>query len=333
MTGAIWSRCGDADCLRVAGVAASAQIRVRAGTIDVVGELPSMAGQIVREGSDACFVPRFAFVAGTTYTVQVDGRAVATLVRPQADTEATTVVVAIHPTARVVPRNLLRFYVQFSDRMSEGDAADHVRLVDALGNVMAGALLPTEHELWDGERCRLTVLLDPARIKRGLASHRALGYPLREGESFRLVIDAGMRDARGIALRDVAERRYVVGGDERERVEPGRWVIAAPREGSRAPLSADFGRVLDHALVARCLRVIGPDGVRVAGTSSVGVEERSWHFVPSADWRSGPHVLTVDAALEDLAGNSVSRVFDRDLTLAADGHRDARLTELPFEPL
>ena len=333
MTGAIWSRCGDVDCLRVAGVASSAQVRVRAGTIDVVGELPSMAGRVVRDGNDACFVPRFSFVDGTTYTVQVDGRPIASLVRPRADTEATTVVVAIHPTARVVPRNLLRLYVQFSDRMSEGDAADHVRLVDGDGNTMAGALLPTEHELWDGERRRLTVLLDPARIKRGLAGHRALGYPLREGESFAFVVDAGFRDARGIALRGGAERRYTVGSDQRDRVEPNRWVLAPPHVGGRTPLGVDFGRTLDHALVARCLRVIGPDGERVDGSSTVGAEERSWRFVPSGNWRPGPHRLAVDAALEDTAGNSVRRVFDRDLALAVDGPSEARGAELPFQPL
>ena len=332
MVGAIWSRCGDTDCLRVAGVAPAADVRVRAGAIDVVGELPSMAGQVVRDSDDACFVPRFAFVDGTTYTVYVDGRAVAALVRPPSNIEPTTVVVAIHPTAREVPRNLLRFYVQFSARMSEGCAGDHVRLVDDDGNPMAGALLPTEHELWDGERCRLTVLLDPARIKRGLAGHRALGYPLRDGESFGLVIDAGFRDARGVALGGPAERRYTVRADERGRVEPERWAIAEPRRGSRAPFEVDFGRSLDHALVSRCLRVIGPDGERVAGASTVGAEERSWRFVPAADWRPGPHVLAVDPALEDVAGNSVSRVFDRDLTLATDDPSGACTVRVPFEP-
>ena len=32
-----------------------------------------MAGRLVRDGDDLCFVPRFAFLDGTTYTVTVDG--------------------------------------------------------------------------------------------------------------------------------------------------------------------------------------------------------------------------------------------------------------------
>ena len=58
--------------------------------------------------------------------------------------------------------------------MSDGFAAGRVTLVDHAGDVMPAALLPLEHELWDGDRRRLTVLLDPARIKRGLVAHRGL---------------------------------------------------------------------------------------------------------------------------------------------------------------
>jgi hypothetical protein len=39
------------------------------------------------------------------------------------------------------------------------------------GQAMAGALPPTEHKLWDSGP-RLTILLDPARIKPSLAAHR-----------------------------------------------------------------------------------------------------------------------------------------------------------------
>ena len=332
MAGAVWSRCGAADCVRVASVAPAADVRVRAGATDVVGELPSMAGKVVRDGDDACFVPRFPFVEGTTYTVLVEGREIAALVRPRTEAEATTAVVAIHPTAREVPRNLLRFYIHFSSRMSEGYASDHIRLVDDDGHPMIGALLPTEHELWDGERRRLTVLLDPARIKRGLAGHRALGYPLRDGASFRLIVDSTFRDARGIALRGDAERRYTVRGDERSRVEPREWMISEPRCGGRAPLEVEFPRPLDYALVDRCLRVIGPDGGTVDGTTAVGFEERSWAFVPRIDWPPGRHSLVVDPALEDVAGNSVNRVFDRDITLVRDDPTNPRPIRLHFAP-
>ena len=291
-----------------------------------------MAGRLVRDGADVCFVPRFPFVEGTTYTVVVDGTVAAVLVRPRLDRPATTEVVGIHPTANEVPRNLLRLYVSFSAPMSEGQAARHVRLVDDGGEEVSGALLPTEHELWDGPRRRLTVLLDPARIKRGLVGHREAGYPLQPGVPFRLVVDDGFLDAAGRPLRSRAERRYQVGDDERHRVEPGRWTLAVAAHDPSAPLEVSFERPLDHGLLARCLRVIGPDGRPVEGSSAAGEQERSWSFRPREAWAPGEHRLVVDPVLEDLAGNSVDRVFDRDLTRAQDDPRPCGEIALTFRP-
>ena len=59
-----------------------------------------MAGRFVRDGDDVCFMPRFAFVDGTTYTVVVDGRRTGdVLVRPRPDRAPTTEVLDIRPTA------------------------------------------------------------------------------------------------------------------------------------------------------------------------------------------------------------------------------------------
>jgi hypothetical protein len=319
VTDVSWSRAGDGDCIRLDHLPAGATVAVRAG--DARSNLPAMAGVVVKDEDGACFVPRFAFVAGTTYTVEVDGTPAAVLVRARPDLPRTTDVLEIRPSGGVVPRNLLRLYVTFSAPMGEGDAATHLRLLDGHGSELDGALLPSEHELWDPARTRLTVLLDPARIKRGLVSHREIGYPLAAGGSFRVVVGDGFRDARGARLRVGAERGYQVGDDERRHVEPDRWTLTAPHGGSVDPLVVTFDRPLDHGLLARCLAVTGPGDQPVAGLAEAGPKERSWRFVPSRPWVAGDHQLAVDPVLEDLAGNSVSRVFDRDLERPEDDPR------------
>src|SRR5690606_15877630 len=124
---------------------------------------------------------------------------------------ATTRVEGVDPPGGTVPRNLLRLYLRFSAPMAEGGAARHVRLVRAAtGEALDDALL-LPPELWDPARRRLTVLLDPARIKRGLAPHREAGYPLREGEPVDLVVDAELLDAGGRPLREGFTAAYEVG--------------------------------------------------------------------------------------------------------------------------
>jgi hypothetical protein len=327
-----WSQWGEAECVRLTGWENTAAVRVRpCPAVDVDG-LPPMSGRLVRDGDDVCFVPRFAFVEGTTYLVEVGGDVVAVLVRPRPNHSTTTEVLGIYPTASEVPRNLLRFYVWFSAPMSEGEAAEHVRLVDHAGDEMVGALFPTDHELWDRERRRLTILLDPARIKRGLVGHRQSGYPLSPGMSCRLEVDGAFRDARGVALRTPAHRRYRVGGEERRRVEPENWVLTTPARGSLDPFGLEFDRPLDHGLLSRCLHVVGPGGRTVDGTRTIGPEERSWRLTPHEPWTPESHQLVVDPVLEDLAGNSVSRVFDRDLHRPEEASREARAITVAFAP-
>ena len=150
----------------------------------------------------------------------------------------------------------------------------------------------------------------PARSEAWSRTSEA-GYPLQPGRSVRVVVDAPLRDSAGRPLRQPFAHRYQIGPDVREHVAPGRWTLTAPGAGRRDPLVVDFDRPLDHGLLLRCLTVTSAGDRPVAGSVAIGPEERSWAFLPAAPWQAGCHHLIVDSRLEDLAGNSVTRVFDR----------------------
>ena len=76
----------------------------------------------------------------------------------------------------------------------------------------------------------------------------------------------------------------------------------------------------------------GPDGRLVDGTPSTGRDERVVALTPPRAWAAGSHQLVVDPVLEDLAGNSVSRVFDRDLDRPEDQPRQAGPVTVGFRP-
>jgi len=247
--------------------------------------------------------------------------------RPPRASLPSTDVAAIYPTAPVIPLNQLKLYLHFSAPMSEGWAGRAVSVSRASdGRDVEGVFLPMEPELWDRRRMRLTMLLDPGRIKRGLAPHKEAGYPLHEGEAVVVKVDAAWRDADGTPLRAGGERRYQVGPAVRKQVDPAAWQIAEPQAGSTRPLTVSFDRPLDSALLQHCLGVQG-----VAGNVLVAEGECSWSFVPLAPWRPGNHVLTIDSRLEDLAGNSLARVFDRDLDDPHDDRRQEGTVSVAFE--
>ncbi|HEY3116239.1 MAG TPA: hypothetical protein VGK54_05815 [Chloroflexota bacterium] len=282
-------------------------------------------------GDDALlFVPRFPFVDGTAYSVLVNGES-RTIQRPAQLAAPATEVVAIYPTTDAVPANLLKIYVYFSRPMSEGFAQGAVRVRRAHnGETLNDVFLPMLPELWDPERKRLTLLLDPGRIKRGVAKHEEAGYPLTEGVPIIVSIDSSFPDAAGQPLRSGAERRYDVGPLLREQVDLATWRVESPPAGSSAGLTVSFGRPLDHALLEHCLRVIDAGGAPVLAETTTGPGEWCWWFEPASPWRAGRYQLVVDAIQEDLAGNSLIRVFDRDLMLGNNKPSEIREMAIDF---
>ena len=303
-------------------------------------EVPPVAGRFLVDLDAVCFVPRFPFMDGTGYSflVGVHGRLdspeVWTIQRPSVPLAPATEVVAIYPTAAEVPVNLLKVYVHFSGPMSEGWADRAVRVCrEDTGEALEGAFLPPDPELWDLERRRLTMLLDPGRIKRGLVPNLEAGYPLIEGTPVRVDIGPEFRDAKGQPLKARAKRSYRIGPALRSRIGPGRWRLTAPESGSLLPLLVEFDRPLDHALLQHSLGVLGPRGIRLRGRAKSGPGESSWTFTPSSPWEDGDHELVVGPNLEDLAGNTLVRVFDRDVTRPEDSPSESGPKILVFSCL
>ena len=300
--------------------------------------LQPIAGRFEFDQDAICFLPRFPFLDRVSYSLLVsapgegagDPPEVWTIQRPAPEGPPTTGVVAIYPTMDELPVNQLRLYVHFSSPMSEGWAARTVLVRGSDNDAPLEGVFLMDPELWDGQRQRLTLLLDPGRIKRGLAPHEEAGYPLIEGVPIIVSIAAEFRDAAGRDLRSGAERRYEIGPLLRTRVNPADWRYQCPTAGSTDPLTVEFDRPLDHALLEHSLWVSDAAGLELAGRGSPGPAESSWRFEPGSPWAEGRHLLNVDPRLEDLAGNSLSRVFDRDLMRAEDAPADTGHVAIDF---
>ena len=67
-------------------------------------------------------------------------------------------------------------------------------------------------------------------------------------------------------------------------------------------------------LLKNAIRVVDNTGNVVNGVIEVEAEETILHFTPSATWSAGNYTLEIESRLEDLAGNNLNRLFDKDLT-------------------
>jgi len=244
------------------------------------------------------------------------------------DKAAAPQLASIFPTSPKLPANHLKFYLHFSEPMRQGVFMEHCTLLDDHGRPVLEPFRETE--LWSEDRKRLTLWLHPGRQKTGVNLNTELGPVLRSGARFMLVISGKWPSENGVALGRDVEKPFFATERATKQLDLREWVIAAPQAGTTRPLVVRFPAPLDHALLMRCLRVIDTDHKSVEGTVSTADFEKVWQFTPVRQWASGVHSLEVDSILEDLAGNSLARPFEVDIT-AAPLKKTSSVLSLPFQ--
>ena len=308
-------------------------------------EQPAVLGSYAIERGGIRFRPRFPFVAGMSYQGQFDGSAfdrfadgsmtktpsaVVDFTMPEPAGRASTTVEAVYPSATELPENLLRLYVYFSAPMRTKDVETHVHLYTATGEEVALPFVEIRNGLWDPMQQRLTLFFHPGRIKRGVAPNLEMGPALRRGESFRLVIEPGLKDVMGYPLAERFEKEINVGPPDRESPNPSDWEVSTPAS-AQAPLIIRFPEPLDYALLQRMVTVEQVGWGRVAGSVEVSKKEAHWQFWPDAPWAPGDYVIHVEPTLEDVAGNTFFYLFDEEMSEPKQEPPDAaRNIEIEF---
>ena len=126
-----------------------------------------------------------------------------------------------------------------------------------------------------------------------------------------LVVDSAWRDVHGQTLAKSVHKTFMVGEAVRKRVDPRKWKTVLPPAGSLREMHVSFDRLMDRALVLKCIRVAGPLG-EVDGR--LAVSDNGYSFTPSEAWIEGNYVISILPSLEDVAGNNLNNVFDLDLS-------------------
>jgi hypothetical protein len=314
-------------------------LRVFVGRAATEGQ-PAIVGKLEFSGDTLRFTPSFPLKAGLDYRIELNLPAsggndplrldkVVSL--PAAPRPAAAQVTKIYPTAATLPENQLRFYLHFSAPMRRGEAYEHLQLLAEDGKPVHAPFLELGEELWDPSATRLTLLIDPGRIKKGLTPREEHGPVLTAGGKYQLVVTKGWRDASGQVLAADFAKPFTVGPAIERVIDEKTWKVGPPRSGSRSPLVVRFPYPLDHALLGRTITVESAAGTHIDGEVTVGPEEKSWEFRPDQPWAAGTYELVIDTVLEDQAGNRVGRPFEVDQFTHFDKSSAPEFVRLPFK--
>ena len=278
---------------------------------------PAMLGSVFVKDSEIFFKPRFPLRAGATYNIQVSTNDAAEpdhfLIEIPKKKTAPTKIEQIYPSSDLLPENTLKFYVHFSAPMRKGDVYRYLQIREVGGDPVELPFLEIEQEFWSRDSKRLTLLLDPGRIKRGLKPREEMGPIFVQGSTYELVVNGDWPDGNGQPIGKDFTKRFRIAAEDHQSPDPANWQTKIPLENTTQPLVISFPQSLDHSMLQTAITILDTQSKPVAGPIEISKNESQWSLTPKAMWKAGSYTIQIDSRLEDNAGNSIEKQFDVDV--------------------
>jgi hypothetical protein len=291
--------------------------------------VPSIVGSYEIKEGNLIFIPKFPLVPDQHYTAVFNVKAfkkyfnatqifkqsryLLTRYIKQPFIKARTKVIKVLPESNILPQNFFKFYLYFSNAMSFDNPYRYISIYDELGNKIPKFLVEFSAGLWDPSRTRLTVLIHPGRIKRGILFNLKYGMAFNEGKTYQLKVDRNIKDYRGVELQADMTKSFTISSPSYKKLQLERWQLNKPKVSSLQSLTIYTDHLIDPVLAKKMITIINSENdTEVEGEYIVDSINKQIKFSPSIHWREGSYQLLVDPALEDISGNNFKRTFDRD---------------------
>lgn len=216
----------------------------------------------------------------------------------------------IFPKPRKLPENMLYFHISFTNPIAPKQGIfNKIHLLDARGKRLKEVWKKTEIYYEEGHG--LSLLLHPGRVKRGMLARKVLGPIFREGQSYRLLISAKVRNIYGKPLGRALHKDFIIGPPDYKFVQP-RWSIQFPRKAkTKQNLILTFRESLDHASILKGVKILDEEEKEVVGNWRLHKKNKeSYRFEPREKWAKKQYSILFTSLLTDLAGNSLNRLFE-----------------------
>lgn len=279
-------------------------------------ESNAIQGNYTRVRNSLIFHPYFPFENGLTYVVRTKDTNFDNTYSYQPfqigkqEAVEKAAVVGTHPLSDKLPENLLRFYIYFNTPMKKGQALNHIKLIDADGNIDNYAFMKFKQELWSADGKRLTLLFDPGRIKRGVSTNLSRGPALIEGKKYKLGISGTWQDVHGQQLIINTLKEFMVVKGYRQHIRINDWGLDVPKANTNDSLTLNFDRIIDHALIQSMIKLEDEENNIIPGYWEILETEQSIQFIPEKNWKQSNYRIVIDSRLEDVAGNNLQNLLD-----------------------
>jgi hypothetical protein len=218
-------------------------------------------------------------------------------------------VLEVYPTTDSIPVNILRFYIQFSAPMQEMNILKHIKLSNEESKDITAVFFENQYELWNDDRTKVTLVVDPGRVKLGLLANNTMGRAFDEGKKYTLAIDSLLLDFNNQTLSSRFTKTFIAVNEDRLAPDTKNWKIGLPKAKTKEAIMIDFKDKIDH-ISAHTLIKVFKNGMEIKGDISLINEEQTWVLHPHKNWKKDTYSIIVNPRLEDISANSLNQIFD-----------------------
>lgn len=273
----------------------------------------SITGNINTKGDRLTFSPLLPFQVGTSYTVVFNNTFYEFSIPLESNYKILSVK-NLYPNSSELPSNLLKWYVEFSKPVNPTNIYDHIFLIDnKTQKKVDRALLPLETPLLSNDGKLLTLWIEPGRQKRDLGPNKRLGKVLEINESYTLIIDGNLKDTKGIPMKSDFRFTFKVSKADRTQPNINNWKFDLPKPKTKDALIIHLNDNLDYGSLTHNIKIYDNENNQVEGDFTIDSNNEKVMFRPFNKWKSISYVLKCNKLIEDVAGNNLERLFDRDV--------------------
>lgn len=293
--------------------------------------LPAIAGEWRPHAPHRLkFVPKYPLQPGGQYRVYWSKRQQAVDISvPDDRDKSAPKLLHIYPSGDNIPENILRFYLVFSKPMSRGEVYDRVKVLDDNRKPVDQPFLEIDDELWNEDQTRITLLIDPGRIKQEVKPRLDLGPVFMANKKYTLTIDGRWPDANGVLLGNSIQKQYQVTKPQTKLADIADWKLTLPSATNHA-LTITLPTAIDEGIARRAITVHTDHGPAIPGDISLSQRETVWTWTPKTPLKPSSYVVRVAWSLEDPSGNAVNRPFEAEQLMKLDRDHATKSTTIPF---
>lgn len=219
------------------------------------------------------------------------------------------VIKEVFPRSNEIPKNILTFYVEFSEPMLEDESAfRYVNLYNENKEIIPHVWLNKSRWISD---TILMLMIHPGRIKSGIKYYDNLGDVFYVGKKYYLEIT----DKTKPLHRDLKVKPFI---KEFKIIEPTasspkvlQNKFSIPRRNSKEKLKIVFDKPMDLYTIFGGISInIYNTDINIQGKFMSGSNDTEWYFIPEKPWAEKKYTLIFNKYVSDPSGNGLIKPFE-----------------------